>query len=371
MSSSIVMEAPEIVEQWKPPTESLGRVPLVTPGKSGDKPIEGDFPLDQVVIDQLPPGTVVHSCNRYGASAWTVTARIETTTADGEEQFFFVKCADADQGKAMLEGEFNSMRELYNTAPNFIPKPHTWGKLNVSNPDTYFFLCQFIEMTNDNPDPTQLCIKMVELHRNSVSPTGQFGFHINTCQGNLPQQTSWSPTWTGFFSQMLRGAMALNIKYNGKWKDLEECVERLIKDVIPQLIAPLESDGRSVKPSLIHGDLWEGNVGTSFETGEIYTFDASVYYGHNEIEVAIWRARFNKILGAKVYLNTYLARMGISEPVEQFDDRHRIYSVYHTLHESACHNGSSFREECYENIKFLLEKYPPVTTAGDTAAGAS
>jgi hypothetical protein len=42
----------ETVEEWQPPTESLGRVPLVTPGKSGDKHIEGDFPLDQVVIDR-------------------------------------------------------------------------------------------------------------------------------------------------------------------------------------------------------------------------------------------------------------------------------------------------------------------------------
>ncbi len=44
--------ATEHVEMWQPPTESLGRVPLVAPGKSGDKIIEGDFPLDQVVIDR-------------------------------------------------------------------------------------------------------------------------------------------------------------------------------------------------------------------------------------------------------------------------------------------------------------------------------
>jgi hypothetical protein len=52
MSSSIALEPEEKVEEWKPPTESLGRVPQVTPGRSGDKPIEGDFPLDQVVIDR-------------------------------------------------------------------------------------------------------------------------------------------------------------------------------------------------------------------------------------------------------------------------------------------------------------------------------
>ena len=44
---------PELVEQWQPPTESLGRVPLVTRGTSYGGPIQGDFPLDQVVIDSM------------------------------------------------------------------------------------------------------------------------------------------------------------------------------------------------------------------------------------------------------------------------------------------------------------------------------
>jgi hypothetical protein len=81
----------EVVEQWSPPTESLGRVPQVIPGRSGGREILGDFPLDQVVIDRLPSGSLVHSCDRYGASAWTVTARIETTLANGEPKDFFLK----------------------------------------------------------------------------------------------------------------------------------------------------------------------------------------------------------------------------------------------------------------------------------------
>lgn len=47
-----------------------------------------------ILIDALvlPQGTIVHSCNRYGSSAWwTTTARIETTLANGEPEFFFLK----------------------------------------------------------------------------------------------------------------------------------------------------------------------------------------------------------------------------------------------------------------------------------------
>ncbi|KAL8897326.1 MAG: hypothetical protein Q9192_002630, partial [Flavoplaca navasiana] len=318
-----------VTEIWTPPTFSAGKVPQVVPGRSNDQDIEGDFPLDQVVIDP---------------SAWTVTARITAIDADGEPKFYILKCAEEDQGKAMLEGEFNSMCELYKTAPKFVPEPYTWGKLNVSNPDTYFFLCDFIEMTNQNPDPDQLCTKLVEMHLASVSPTGMFGFHINTCQGNLAQQTSWNPSWVDYYVQLVRGAMPINTEINGKWKNLEQCVDRLISDVVPQVLLPLESEGRTVKPCLIHGDLWDGNIGTDFETGEIYVFDASVHYAHYEMEIAMWRGKFNKVVSSKVYLHNYLSRMGISEPKGQFDDRNRMYSVYHTLHESACHNGLSFRE---------------------------
>ncbi|CAI6336637.1 unnamed protein product [Periconia digitata] len=348
-----------VTEMWTPPSASLGNIPRVTPGKSGNKAIAGDFPLDQIIIDQLPQGTVVLSCNRYGASAWTVTARIETTAPNGTSKFYFLKCAEEDQGKAMLEGEFNSMCELYKNAPDFVPEPYAWGKLNVAHPETYYFLCDFIEMTSQNPDPDQLCTKLARLHQESVSPNGKFGFHVNTCQGNLPQQTKWHENWMGFYIQLVNGAMQLNRERNGTWKNLEQVVERLITKVVPQLLEPLEADGRKVKPCLIHGDLWDGNVGTNFETGEIYVFDASVYYAHNEMEIAMWRGKFNKVVASRIYTNTYLARMGISEPAEQFDDRNCLYSSYMLLHESACHNGSSFREECYENMNYLIEKYAP------------
>ena len=255
------------------------------------------------------------------------------------------QCAEDTQGKPMLESEFNSMCEVYNTAPIFVPKPYTWGKLNVSNPDPNYLLSDFIEMTNQSPDPVQLCTKLVGVHQASISPTTMLGFHVNTCQGNLAQQTTWNSSWVDYYIQLVRGAMRLNTEIIGKWKNLEQCVDRLISHVVPQVPAPLESNGRVVKSCLIHGDLWEGNIGTDSETGEIYIFDASAHYAHNEMDIAMWRGTFNRVVSSKAYINNYLSKMGISEPVEQFGDRDRIYNIYHTLHESACHKGSSFWEE--------------------------
>lgn len=99
-----------------------------------------------------------------------------------------------------MEGEFNAMSELYKTMPSFVPKPHSWGKYRIGNPDTYFFLSQFIEMSDRVPEPNQLCSKLAKL-RSSVSPTGKFGFHVTTCQGRIPQAVSWESSWTRFSRQ--------------------------------------------------------------------------------------------------------------------------------------------------------------------------
>lgn len=150
------------------------------------------------------------------------------------------------------------------------------GKLNVSNPETSRFLCDFIEITNGNPDPVQLCTRLAQMHQASESPNGQFGFHINTCQGNLPQQTAWNSSWVNFYIQLVKGAMQLNREKNGAWKNLEQLVDRLITHVVPKVLGPLEAEGRVLNPTLIHGNLWDGNVGIDCENGEIYVLDASV-----------------------------------------------------------------------------------------------
>jgi protein-ribulosamine 3-kinase len=143
--------------------------------------------------------------------------------------------------------------------PSFVPQPHAWGKFQISNPATYFFLCEYIEMANDMPDPVQFCSRVAELHKVSKSPTDCFGFHATTCQGKFPQAVQWDPSWQSFFRKMLLQSIRIDIQENGTWEELDKISARIVTDVIPLLLGPLESEGRHVKPSLIHGDLWDGN----------------------------------------------------------------------------------------------------------------
>ncbi|KKY28033.1 putative glutathione s-transferase [Diplodia seriata] len=204
----------------------------------------------------------------------------------GTIERYFLKCASEDAGRALIEGEFNAMSAIYEAAPDFVPKPHSWGEFRSKEPRTYFFLSQFIDMfSNWVPEPNQLCKKLARLHRDSVSPTGMFGFHVKTCQGRSAQHVGWDASWTACFTKILGHVMKLDANANGRWDAFDEIGRRITMRVIPRLIGALEADGRSVKPCLIHADLWEGNTGMSVETGDIYIFDAASLYAHNEMEI--------------------------------------------------------------------------------------
>src|SRR5215207_4748885 len=56
--------------------------------------------------------------------------------------------------------------------------------------------------------------------------------------------------------------------------------ERLL-DSLPEFLAPAEEDG----PSLLHGDLWSGNVISA--AGAPALIDPAVYRGHREVDLAM------------------------------------------------------------------------------------
>lgn len=57
----------------------------------------------------------------------------------------------------------------------------------------------------------------------------------------------------------------------------------LFEVVIPRYLRPLESEGRSIQPCLLHCDLWPGNTMPRSDSPEhLCIFDSSAVWGHNE-----------------------------------------------------------------------------------------
>lgn len=181
----------------------------------------------------------------------------------------------------MTKGEFHSVSAIHGVTPEFVPKPIACGTYE-NIPDTHFFLCDFREMAEEMPDPHKFASGLSIMHQKSVSPTGKFGFHTTTYAGNLPQYVAWEDSWASFFAKSMRQALDLEIGVKGNSDELEVLSQTLFKKVIPRLLRPLESDGRTVKPSLIHGDLWHANAGIDAKSNQPIIFDACCFFAHNE-----------------------------------------------------------------------------------------
>jgi protein-ribulosamine 3-kinase len=260
----------------------------------------------------------------------------------------------ANDGADRVRGKFLSTSEIYKTLPTFAPQPRGYG--DCQDQDAHFFLCDYLYLDHELPDPARLGEKLAELHHKSESPTGKFGFSCVTFDGKLPLNTAWESSWTTFFTTLMHDVYKLDVEVNGFWKELDDIVQTTLEKLIPRLLDTLVAEGRTIKPCLIHGDLWESNIGTDVRTGEIFIYDACAYYAHHEKEVGIWRCEHHQ-MHDEDYRNEYFKNVEPSEPIEEFDDRNRLYSVETLFMISAHFPGSVNRQRALDELTWLINKY--------------
>jgi protein-ribulosamine 3-kinase len=102
-------------------------------------------------------------------------------------------------------------------------------------------------------------------------------------------------------------------KKHPPWLDYEICAQLVLDKCIPRLLGALQSQGRSIKPCLVHGNIWDENTATDMETGEPFVFDGSAFYAHNEYELGNWRSPRHR-LSSKTYIRSYKRHFPASEP---------------------------------------------------------
>ncbi|KAI1879633.1 hypothetical protein JX265_002587 [Neoarthrinium moseri] len=321
----------------------------------------GNLPLDGAVLKALPSGTTSALAHSYGHSAWSFTAKINALDQNHKPVAYLLKYVAGDIGRHQLKGEFIGMAELHRLAPEMVPRPIAQGKLEVASPATYFLLIEFKNFIPGLPDAAKLGARLAALHERSESPDGKFGFHVQTYDGARLQAIAPDSSWTSFFSKLLAEAYRQDAETNGVWPELALVHSRVQSHLIPRLIGVLESEGRTVKPTLIHGDLWEGNIGVDADTGDPWIFDCAAYYAHNEMELGIWRAQRHQ-MNAERFRLEYRKHFRESEPADEWDDRIILYSAKTNFMHSACCKGSTARESrksAFESMLLLVRKYVP------------
>lgn len=181
----------------------------------------------------------------------------------------------------MVSGEFNSMSRIYSVSPDLVPRPIAWGTYG-STPDVHFFLCEFREMKDELPGLDSFPARMAYLHRNATSENGKFGNDMTTFHGNTPIEHGWSDTWEEYFTRTTRVLLEMEQKVQGPNQEILDLSGPFFDKVIPRLLRPLETGGRSIWPALIHGDLWHGNAAVDASSSEPIIYDAASFYAHNE-----------------------------------------------------------------------------------------
>lgn len=268
------------------------------------------------------------------------------------------RLTETDVGRHMSEGEFESMRLLHSFSPDAIPTPVGYGSFE-SQRDTHFILCEFRSMQNKVPAKRELCACIASLHLRSQShsPNGQFGFAVRTYNGTYPQYTNWQTSWEKFYIESLKEGFAFEQSVQGFSQEIADLLPDLLEKVCPRLLRPLESEGRTLKPTLVHGDIWDRNSGVLTQTGGPCIFDSSALWAHNEYELHAWRGE-NFEMG-KDFVKEYFKHFPASEPAEDWEDRQMLYALMGDLHESYLFRGTDkFRGFLINNVRALVEKFP-------------
>ncbi|KAI1258534.1 Fructosamine kinase-domain-containing protein [Xylariaceae sp. FL1019] len=291
----------------------------------------GSRHIDERVIGVLPNFKHVTSVQVQGRSSWAEASRIDVEQLDGSSESYFMKVSKGHHGRSSLKGEFESTAAIHAFTPDFCPKPIAWGSFN-SDADTHFYICKFYEFARGLPHPTPFCAKLAELHLRSsdASPDGEFGFHVTTYNGDIPQDNTWSKTWEAFFAKAFRHVLRIREERAGHCADLEMLLPPFFGKVIPRLLRPLETGGNSIKPSLVHGDMWCGNAAIiNKASGEGIVYDPSSFWAHNEYELGNWRPERNRF--SQEYFDAYHSHIPISSPVCDYDDRNALYAIRFNL----------------------------------------
>ena len=226
-----------------------------------------------------------------------------------------------------MQGTFESEKAFWEYAPRNVPKPVAWDAYQNES-DIYFYLAEFHDMVARVPDPQRFVQIIAKVHQESKgkAPSGKFGFHVPTHLGNIPNDNAWEDTWEAFFTKAMRKMVDLEEASQGSSdEEFESLKAQLFSKVIPRLLRPLETGGRSVIPCLVHSDLWPGNCMPDLSTDEIIIFDSCAFWGHNEADLGSWRA--SRYHMGRPFLEAYRKLIEPDFPQDEWEDRNVLYAL--------------------------------------------
>ena len=210
---------------------------------------------------------------------------------------------------------------------------------SIINYNDNLLIMSFINNDDDQPNQTNddLLNSIISLHSNKSK---NYGFSFDTQIGGLKQINSSSKNWLEFYRDK---RLAYIFDLVNKNQPMDETINAKIDLLIKKMDNFIPNKPIS---SLLHGDLWEGNI--LFKNKKFVGFiDPGSFYGHNELEISYLRW-FNPKFIDENFLDKYNDHIKIDKYYLEYEP---IYQLYYSLL-----NVYLWDRSYIEDVRKLLEK---------------
>jgi fructosamine-3-kinase len=252
--------------------------------------------------------------------------------SDGERRFF-VKLAAAGQ-LGMFEAELAGLGELAQAGAVRVPRPICAGR----DAQRAWLVIEHLDLSAASRRGWALLgAGLATQHRRLGA---KFGWHRDNTIGSTPQPNAWSADWTVFLREHRLGYQLRLAETRGFGRELAAGGARLLERLA--LFFP----GYSPQASLLHGDLWSGNV-AFLPDGQPVIFDPAVYYGDREADLAM-----TELFGG--FGGEFYSAYAAAWPLDAgYPVRRQLYNLYHLLNHLNLF-GAGYLGRCRSTIDWLL-----------------
>ncbi len=229
--------------------------------------------------------------------------------ADDRNTRYFVK-SNRTGRMSMFEAEAKGLGEMAASQSIRVPVPVCFGDDGAQS----YIVLEYLDMTG-RADQQLLGEQLAAMHRVTAE---QFGWEIDNTIGATHQPNKKMHDWLEFWCEQRLGYQLKLAAENGYGGELQTLGEKLMTEM-PKLFV-----GREVIPSMLHGDLWGGNV-AGLADGTPVIFDPAFYYGDREADIAM-----TYVFGG--FGPDFYARYENAFPLDDgFAVRKTFYNIYHII----------------------------------------
>lgn len=284
-------------------------------------------------------GTGIGIQRRRRVSGGDINAAFELTLTGGKK--IFMKANAKDRG-AFFTAEAAGLAAIAQTGAIGTPHILCCG-VEEGNGGYAFLLMELLAGTFPSPGYWEtLGHELAAMHRAPTAafvPGGMFGFAQDNYIGAREQKNTPTASWRVFFRDC-RLAPQLRDGAGYFDRDVLRKAFQLLDRVEALLLEP-------AYPSLLHGDLWSGNVITGND-GRAWLIDPAVYVGHAEADLAM-----TELFGG-FPPEFYAAYKDTAPPEPGYERRRDLYNLYHLLN-----HLNLFGSAYYPAVRRIVEKFVP------------